>query len=496
MAHITLVDTGTKFSYEKLYVLKKDNKPIAECTVFTHIYDEERQIDYSYIKLCSNVSIAECVETMIEYAKANKFRLIEYPLMWLYGDGSYFSNYLEVEKEEDESDDDNDDEDEYGDGDDYLDCHTRNKMRRNSNPSTAFMISQYVLHNYENTNRLLVSTECRYTKTGIYATYQVLPNIVSYKATKTAVTMHVFDGYSKFQDNQHHITATGDAYIYKHDKTIEVNVYEKPNYDKVVETVNIEFETSLVFVNNADYSADIYTKLTVNNVELACKDASYYRINKWGRYSNIETYTIAYGYSSYDKIKLTRLYVINSLCFPGGDIDNKYIDYTSKVYNDMLDYTNLNKNRMKGMKHSKNVIEKKEFLKRVKSCISQNKTRENDDVVEIMEDDGSVRLGYIYLLREREFLKNDEKVYKVGRTLQKGASLTIDRLKAYKKGSELLFIREVAGDNVKNIETSIVKSFESKFMRHSDGNEYFIGNAEIMIDIINEECCKSRQIYV
>lgn len=46
--------------------------------------------------------------------------------------------------------------------------------------------------------------------------------------------------------------------------------------------------------------------------------------------------------------------------------------------------------------------------------------------------------GYIYLIREREFVLRNEDVYKVGGTVQKTPSLQLKRLSNYKKGSQLL----------------------------------------------------------
>lgn len=98
-------------------------------------------------------------------------------------------------------------------------------------------------------------------------------------------------------------------------------------------------------------------------------------------------------------------------------------------------------------------------------------------------------LGYIYLIREREFANTNQNVYKVGRTVQKGTSLFLDRLKAYKKESELHMIRKVPMDRVAHIEARIIALFKQRFEKHPDGNEYFIGNVDEMIDIINDVCC-------
>ena len=84
--------------------------------------------------------------------------------------------------------------------------------------------------------------------------------------------------------------------------------------------------------------------------------------------------------------------------------------------------------------------------------------------------------GYIYLIREREFLDKNEKVYKHGKTCISDATLILPRLKQYKKGSELLFVMQVPIDKINIIESSITQRFKKLFDKHSDGLEYFIGD--------------------
>lgn len=94
--------------------------------------------------------------------------------------------------------------------------------------------------------------------------------------------------------------------------------------------------------------------------------------------------------------------------------------------------------------------------------------------------------GYIYLIREREFLNKNENVYKHGKTCLSDATLILPRLKDYKKGSELVFVMQVAIEQVCTIENSITKRFKNVFKKHNDGNEYFIGDPKIMIKEIFE----------
>lgn len=102
-------------------------------------------------------------------------------------------------------------------------------------------------------------------------------------------------------------------------------------------------------------------------------------------------------------------------------------------------------------------------------------------------NDEDNRISYIYLIREREFINKNEQVYKVGRTTQE-RGLTIKRFTAYKKGSEIIFLKSVCTTQVNSIENVIKKLFNEKFKKHNDGTEYFIGYPNEMCKIIFNEC--------
>lgn len=95
-----------------------------------------------------------------------------------------------------------------------------------------------------------------------------------------------------------------------------------------------------------------------------------------------------------------------------------------------------------------------------------------------------VQLGYIYLIREREFFNNNVPVYKVGMTIQKTASCALERLKDYKKGSELCTVMPVSPTHCLEIETRIKRAFRETFQKHNDGHEYFEGEPWKMIQIM------------
>jgi len=88
-------------------------------------------------------------------------------------------------------------------------------------------------------------------------------------------------------------------------------------------------------------------------------------------------------------------------------------------------------------------------------------------------------INYIYLLQEREFIKTNENIYKVGRTAQANHA----RFNDYPKGSILLF--QMICSNCKDIEKQIILALTTNFKQRKDiGTEYFEGNYNSMIDII------------
>jgi phage/plasmid-associated DNA primase len=101
---------------------------------------------------------------------------------------------------------------------------------------------------------------------------------------------------------------------------------------------------------------------------------------------------------------------------------------------------------------------------------------------------------YIYLLQEREFIKTNEPVYKIGKTTQENTA----RFNNYPKGSKLLF--QIICNNCHNNEKEIKKSFIDKYKQRKDiGLEYFEGDYKAMIkdifDIIfNKEYIKQDGI--
>ncbi len=103
-----------------------------------------------------------------------------------------------------------------------------------------------------------------------------------------------------------------------------------------------------------------------------------------------------------------------------------------------------------------------------------------------------IKMGYFYIIHTREFINNNQLVYKIGRTDSKdGNSRFID----YPKDSIPLFLIFV--NNSIEFESIIINLFKNKFIQHTNiGNEYFESNLEIMIDIIVNELKNNNYLYI
>lgn len=90
-------------------------------------------------------------------------------------------------------------------------------------------------------------------------------------------------------------------------------------------------------------------------------------------------------------------------------------------------------------------------------------------------------MEYIYLLREREFIKTGEPVYKLGKTKQPNLA----RFSRYPKGSEILL--QTACTDCDTAEKELLRLYKNKFTQRSDiGSEYFAGDPREMIGMIHQ----------
>lgn len=86
---------------------------------------------------------------------------------------------------------------------------------------------------------------------------------------------------------------------------------------------------------------------------------------------------------------------------------------------------------------------------------------------------------FIYLIKEREFIKTKEPIYKIGKTKKEN----LQRIKSYPNGSILLLY--IITNDCDNKEKLIIQKFKELFIHKKDiGNEYFLGDYNHMINII------------
>lgn len=137
-------------------------------------------------------------------------------------------------------------------------------------------------------------------------------------------------------------------------------------------------------------------------------------------------------------------------------------------------------------KHTKRV---KKYIDKYKTEIAHKKAK--------VENIPETVLAYIYLRREREFVRLNEAVYKHGKTRQKFPCNTISRLNDYKQGSEIVMIKQVPEHLVDEIEKNITRTFKHCFEGHEDGHEYFVGDPFEMMyvidDIIRDVCLHDEE---
>lgn len=515
----TFVETNKKYNNEKIFNFCQGGKTLAECVVFFW----EKQIMLIHIEIVNSTTINQFIESLLVYAQTHKYRMIEYPLVIMYDDNTFLGDYHHRHDNHDDGF-----EYVYNDDDDMSSgydierkeeeaeiSNLRNlKLFQNKRTSIYFDISQYVIYNFDYTQRVSVHAfrdgvgKC-VPSSSIYVTLQILPDCKTFKQETTIIKIGC----------THNLTTRINNTPYEYYTTGEALIYYK--YKKDEETLNIDFDKSAVIVMNTTEKCidDIYTQFSIGGITLA-NNSDHFRINKWQKYSDIEKYMLC-SMNDFDNKNI--VYLINSLCFPNNSIDKHYnlgdtsddndeyidktsvINYTSDVYKKLVHYAYNDYIKPSIKKHIKYAvikkqeeIEKQEDIKKnrrkshktkkvsennIQVVADENVRQENTDEI---TDNTVINFGYIYLIREREFLHNKEEVYKVGRTVQKGASLLLDRMKAYKKGSELCFMRQVLVDNVVRIETVVKTRFNQQFSRHPDGHEYFRGDMNNMIKVINQ----------
>ena len=84
-------------------------------------------------------------------------------------------------------------------------------------------------------------------------------------------------------------------------------------------------------------------------------------------------------------------------------------------------------------------------------------------------------LQFVYILREREFIKSGETVYKIGKTINPK-----NRMSSYSKGSDILGLFKC--ENCDQMEKLLIETFDETFVKRKDiGLEYYQGEIDEMI---------------
>jgi len=101
--------------------------------------------------------------------------------------------------------------------------------------------------------------------------------------------------------------------------------------------------------------------------------------------------------------------------------------------------------------------------------------------------------SYIYLIQDGEYKGTD--IYKIGKTTQKGGDTrSLTRLKQYNFGTEQIQVLKVSNIFVDIIEKRIIEEFNNNF-ELVKGKEWFKGDLNLMIEIINKIIENFRKMY-
>jgi len=84
--------------------------------------------------------------------------------------------------------------------------------------------------------------------------------------------------------------------------------------------------------------------------------------------------------------------------------------------------------------------------------------------------------GHLYVIKEREFLKTNELILKIGKTTR-----IKSRMPAYPKNSRIMAIC-YCSTNVHEVEKRLIALFDERFIKRRDiGNEYYEGIEKEMV---------------
>jgi hypothetical protein len=111
-------------------------------------------------------------------------------------------------------------------------------------------------------------------------------------------------------------------------------------------------------------------------------------------------------------------------------------------------------------------------IKRHHNAMHKNIPIDNEIKPEIKDE-------YIYLLQEREFIRTNEPIYKIGKTKQE----CLKRICNYPNGTKLLI--QILCNDCDKYEKELINKFKELFIHKREiGNEYFKGDHYKMIETI------------
>jgi hypothetical protein len=97
---------------------------------------------------------------------------------------------------------------------------------------------------------------------------------------------------------------------------------------------------------------------------------------------------------------------------------------------------------------------------------------------------------FIYIIKEREFVKSGEEIYKIGKT--RGLR---NRMGDYPKGSVIKLVYPC--EDIDIIEKELLHLFDEHFIRMVDvGHEYFRGNVNVMANLVTNHITSKTEIFI
>lgn len=486
---------------DSTFEIISNNTPIAKAIVL----EDEGIIDISSIY---TEDIPRAIETIIEYAKQSNKRVIEFPQIYLYDDGTYKGDvmYYDLLHDTKPNTIDNDQDTDINNNEIYFASKFKKQNHMENSNQDQWGINgkiwKYMKEKYANVMTLMMNDKVNHEypselKWKQYVPVLCLPRAMDLPKNKLYdIRIELYENEDWFKINTripfYAIDAKGVVLqgCEKH-HTSQKNVV-KTNVRKIVFDKSLCIHISSTQHSNHDYkhrhymhNDDIYIALYVNGKQLVrtYDEARCFRLNKLRTYSDANYYNIC---EYYPKSIKQCIYVINDLTFP------ESIFYTEHAYPLVAEYVqDIPKPKLKRDFFVEHILQPS-LTTMILHDSSSKATTSSDDVsytsyeTNIHDDTITSSRGYIYLIRKREHVRMREKVYKHGKTKIDNPTLFIPRFNAYDKGSELCYIRMVDSDKVDMIETKITHTFRRLFQKHSDGREYFVGNQTDMIHEIEK----------